>query len=161
MSSLSSISKIFFSVSEALCPPIYGYQTVLITIWRREGKHVSGSSFLILSPQPDRLFLQFQILEIQRKTNFLRVIQNHQFANIQALKVVIFSVGNVRLSLFWLVIHKEAKFERGAAQAGPGIGLDFPLPLLQCTHTNQCGWNLGLQKQLTFKQLKSFFREAL
>ena len=31
---------------------------------------------------------------------------------------------------------KEAKFERGAAQAGPGIGLKFPSPLLQCTHIN-------------------------
>ena len=34
---------------------------------------------------------------------------------------------------------KEAKFERGVAQAGPGIGLEFPFPLLQCRHTNQGG----------------------
>ena len=36
-------------------------------------------------------------------------------------------------------IGKEAKFERGAAQVGPGIGLDFPLPLLQCMHNNPGG----------------------
>ena len=51
---------------------------------------------------------------------------------------------------------KEDKFERGAAHVGPGIGLDFPFPLLQCTHINEGGYKLGLQKQLTFKQLKSF-----
>ena len=38
-----------------------------------------------------------------------------------------------------LGIGKEAKFERGAAQVGPGIGLDFPLPLLQCMHNNPGG----------------------
>ena len=36
--------------------------------------------------------------------------------------------------LFRGAATKEAKFERGEAQAGPGIGLEFPFPLLQCTH---------------------------
>ena len=54
------------------------------------------------------------------------------------------------------ICTKGTKFERGAIQAGPGIGLDFPFFPLWCKHTYLTDCKLGLQNQLTIQQLKVF-----
>ena len=48
---------------------------------------------------------------------------------------VSYQVESLVRKFYASVWSKETKFGRGAAQVGPGIGLDFHFPLERCTHT--------------------------
>ena len=83
-------------------------------------------SFFLLSRhtqiQPDRTFHNIKALKSDKQ---------HFFASLKRQSTIskwkLFSRDHDERPL---VRSKETKFERGAAQAGPAVGLDFPFPLL-------------------------------
>ena len=57
-----------------------------------------------------------------------------------------------------MVESKEAKFERGAAQAGPGIGLDFTFPVM---YAHLLRWlQIRAPKTADFQTAEVVYREA-